>query len=83
MEPVIVEKEQVLPHELVMSNTNGNKLWNSIFVFLELKDIFKVQSLSINFWCLVNPSSPKCLIDYYSQFGLITKRPIESYGSIR
>jgi hypothetical protein len=40
--------------------TCPDEIWKTVFGYIELKDVFKVQSINVYFWCLVNPSSPKC-----------------------
>jgi hypothetical protein len=56
--------------------------WQSILSFLDLKDMFTIQSLSIKLQLYVNPSSDQLLVDYRGQFGVQPSRKISSYGSI-
>ena len=58
-------------------------MWTMVFGYLSLKDIFKVQGFSVTFWSFVNPSSPKCLINFNMQFGLTTRKPIQQYPSLK
>lgn len=50
--------------------------------FLDLRDLFTVQGLSVQMQAYVNPASEQLQVDYQEWFGLETQRPIRCYGSI-
>ena len=70
------------PHVFVPHKRNVHPAWSSILKYFSLEDIFKVQGISVEFWCIVNPSSDTCLLNLKEQFGLQTKRPAHCYGSL-
>jgi len=70
-------------HEMLPDKARkNNPLWANILRFLKVKDMFKVQQLSVGFWNLVNPSSELCQVNYNVWFGVQTKKSISSYGSL-
>ena len=56
--------------------------WRTILSYFDLKEIIRVQGVSLQFSILVNPSQEECLVDFEGWFGIRGQRQIQYYGSI-
>jgi hypothetical protein len=82
LKQLLLDHQHKPPHPFIPNKKVVHPTWGLILRFFTLSDVFKLQGISVEFWCMVNPSSDTCLLNLKEQFGIQTKRPVNCYGSL-